>query len=141
MQILSFLLLIIATITDSNIYYISSKKEFYDALVKSTETSWMVVSVSDSFENEILAQMAQDSAWQKELADWEPISFQELITMIKQSGHTIIQTEPYREVVFDPRPWIPKDRSQQFANEFLSRFNESHKIAKQILIKISLSLS
>ena len=125
--------------------YISNIESLKE-LVKPNETLWFIAPLKDSFENEIIQEMVQDSRFQK-LQQWHPLSFEEYRSVVLSLGLSIIRTEVQRDVPHLPlAKWVKQeiapqlgldpDEEQLFADEFVSRFGQPFGIYRRLLMEV-----
>jgi hypothetical protein len=114
-------------VLSDNVVFLSSKEDLSNLVqVAPGESIWIIGSLSDSFENQIFAQMDPGRT---------PLVFEELVTFLREHGFTIHQTETHRELVLHPLEWVAHYPSS-FQQEFLTHVAGTDRIAKQVLMQV-----
>ena len=147
MKIISTILIFIATIAQTDPAYITTRETLTNALekVETGESIWLVGAMAESFESQIIGQMAQEIPWQMRLENWKPLSFEDYREIILSRGFTIDYTEVHREMVLEPDwVWIlphlglEPAETYAFADEFRARCHRAQGgVYKQLLMQVT----
>lgn len=148
MKLITTILLFFATLSNANYAPIPSKSALLDALatVPAGESLWIVGSMAESFEWQIVEQMSQEFPWQTILSGRQPPTFAEYRKIILDHGFAIEHTEVHREPV-SPSDWasilpnlgLEGAPNRAYIDEFRKRCQaEQGGVYKQLLMKVAL---
>lgn len=144
MKIICAIMMLVSCLNKNNLFFVSARKDLEEILQnqRHQDSLWIIGSLQDSFESEVLREMAQLPRWESLLQDWPALSLEEYQQIIKSHGFTILHSEVHREIVlgnileYIPNLPVPFAEEEGFRSEFLHYAANSSRVYKQLLVQV-----